>query len=233
MIDKSEVEILIPTLNEEGNIKNTIRGVKENGFNNITVLDGNSSDRTKEFALSMDCKVYLSEDKNFQSFGGAIISAINSSESKYCCVFDGDGSFDPSSLNLMIEKLNQNYEFVFCSRYLGGEISEDDTFITKIGNIFFTNFVKIFFKINTTDVLFLYFMTKTEYLKSMNCKMLDFRICIEILIKAYSNFNCVEIFSKERKRRFGESKVNKFIDGLKLLFYLIILRLNLNKNEKK
>ena len=229
MINKSDVEIFIPTLNEEGNIKNTIKGVKENGFNNITILDGNSSDRTKEFAESLNCKVFLSEDKKLQTFGGSIISAINSSASKYCCVFDGDGSFDPSSLNLMIEKINQNYDFVFCSRYLGGQISDDDTIITKIGNFFFTNFVKLFFRINTTDVLFLYFMTKTEHLRSINCKMIDFRICIEILINAYKNFNCVEIFSKEKKRIFGESKVNKIFDGLKILSYLISLRLNINK----
>lgn len=233
MIKKSDVEIFVPTLNEEGNIKNTIRGIKENGFHNITILDGNSSDKTMEFAKSLNCKVRLENEKQFQNFGGAIISAINKSESKYCCVFDGDGSFDPSSLNLMIDKINQNYDFVFCSRYLGGEVSEDDTLITKIGNIFFTNFVKLFFGIKTTDVLFLYFMTKTSHLKSINCKMFDFRICIEILISAYRDFNCVEIFSKEKKRIFGESKVNKFLDGFKILTYLITLRLNINNNETK
>ncbi len=233
MINKAEVEILVPTLNEEGNIKNTIRGIKENGFNNITILDGNSSDSTMEFAKSMGCQVRLESEKKYQSFGGAIISAINKSKFDYCVIFDGDGSFDPSSLNVMLEKINQNYEFVFCSRYLGGNVSEDDTFLTKFGNIFFTNFVKIFFRINTTDVLFLYFMTKTENLKSLNCKMFDFRICIEILIHAYRNFNCTEVFSKEKKRIFGESKVNKFLDGFKILTYLIMLRFSINKNEKK
>tara|TARA_B100000767_G_C19719717_1_gene516690 strand:- start:675 stop:1367 length:693 start_codon:yes stop_codon:yes gene_type:complete len=229
MINKDDIEIFVPTLNEEGNIRNTIKGIKENGFHNITILDGNSSDKTMQFAQSLNCKVRLESEKKYQNFGGAIISAINNSQSKYCCVFDGDGSFDPSSLNIMVDKMNQNYDFVFCSRYLGGQVSEDDTLITKIGNIFFTSFVRLFFKINTTDVLFLYFMTKTDNLKTINCKMFDFRICIEILVKAYRSFNCVEIFSYEKKRLFGESKVNKFLDGFKLLTYLIELRLNLKK----
>ena len=221
MIDKDDVEIFVPTLNEEGNIKNTIKGIKNNGFNNITILDGNSSDRTKEFAESLGCKVYLDLDPKYQSFGGAIINAINKTGSKYCCIFDGDGSFDPSSLNLMLEKMNLNYDFVFCSRYLGGEISEDDTIVTKFGNFFFTTLVKFLFKIKTTDVLFLYFMTKTSNLRSINCSMYDFRICIEILIKAYKNFDCIEIFSKEKKRLYGESKVNKILDGFKILYYLL------------
>ena len=232
MINKSDVEIFVPTLNEEGNIKNTIRGIKENGFVNVTVLDGNSSDNTKQFAESLGCKVLLASEKRYQSFGGAIISAINQSRSKYCCVFDGDGSFDPYSLNIMLDKINQSYEFVFCSRYLGNQVSEDDTLLTKIGNIFFTNFVRIFFKIKTTDVLFLYFMTKTQNLRHINCKMLDFRICIEILIHAYRKYNCIEVFSKEKKRIYGESKVNKFLDGLKILYYLIILRLTINSEKK-
>ena len=204
MIDKSQVEIFVPTLNEEGNIKKTIRGIKSNGFNNITILDGNSSDRTKEFAESLGCKINLEFEKKNQSFGGSIISAINKTKSEYCCVFDGDGSFDPSSLNLMLDKINENYDFVFCSRYLGGQVSEDDTIMTKIGNYFFTNFVRIFFKIKTTDVLFLYFMTKTNNLRSVY----DFRICIEILIKTYK-FKC-KVFSK-KKKGFMETKLTKFL----------------------
>ena len=35
MINKEDVEIFVPTLNEEGNIRNTIKGIKENGFHNI------------------------------------------------------------------------------------------------------------------------------------------------------------------------------------------------------
>ena len=128
-----------------------------------------------------------------------------------------------------ILKILQNYEFVFCSRYLGGQVSEDETLITKIGNIFFTYFVKIFFGIKSTDVLFLYFMTKTDNLRAIDCKMFDFRICIEILVNAYKKFKCVEIFSKEKKRLFGESKVNKLLDGIKILSYLIVLRFNIKR----
>jgi len=35
----NNIEILIPTYNEEGNIENTVSDLKKNGFNNITVLD--------------------------------------------------------------------------------------------------------------------------------------------------------------------------------------------------
>ena len=49
----------------------------------------------------------------------------------------------------------------------------------------------------------------------------DFGICTEILLKCYINFNCTEVLSIERKRKFGESKVNAIFDGFKILMNII------------
>ena len=59
-------------------------------------------------------------------------------------------------------------------------------------------------------------MSETKNFKKLNLKSNDFRICTEILIKANKNFRCKEIFSKESKREYGTSKVNKIYDGLKI-----------------
>ena len=81
----------------------------------------------------------------------------------------------------------------------------------------------IFFKFNITEALFLYCISETEKFKKLKLTSNDFRICTEILIKAYKSFSCKEIFSKERKREYGTSKVNKISDGLKLLQNIFIL----------
>ncbi len=221
MMEKNNIEILIPTLNEEGNIQVTISNLKSKGFNNITVIDDNSSDNTVEISKKLGCKVLENPDNKKLGFGRSLIKAFSLSKSKYCCIFDGDDSFDPNSLDLMIEKINQNYDFVFCSRYKDNNISEDDTLIRKLGNQFFTKIVNILFKINSTDVLFLYVMGKKEDFLSLNLKAKDFGICTEILLKCYINFNCTEVLSLERKRKFGESKVNAIFDGLKILMNII------------
>ena len=56
-----------------------------------------------------------------------------------------------------------------------------------------------------------------------NLKRKDFTICTEFLVKCYRNFKCKEILSKERKRLYGSSKVNKFLDGLKVLINILSL----------
>ena len=63
----------------------------------------------------------------------------------------------------MVNKINEGSDFVFCSRYKDNNISEDDTIIRKTGNYFFTNLVNVLFKINSTDVLFLYVMSKRKF----------------------------------------------------------------------
>ena len=53
MIEKKNIEILIPTLDEEGNIQETINNLRLKGFNNITIIDDNSTDSTVEITKNL------------------------------------------------------------------------------------------------------------------------------------------------------------------------------------
>ena len=131
----------------------------------------------------------------------------------------------------MMDKISNGADFAFGTRYLDNNKSEDDTTITKFGNFFFTKLVRYLFKINTTDLLFLYVVGKKENVSKLNLKQQDFRFCTEFLIKCYKDFNCKEVLSQERKRYSGVSKVNKIFDGIKLLTN--IFQMYFEYNEKK
>ena len=50
---------------------------------------------------------------------------------KYFCIFNADGSFNPSELIGMFNKIeDSNLDFVFASRYQENSGSDDDTLIT-------------------------------------------------------------------------------------------------------
>ncbi len=219
-----DIEILIPTYNEEDNIETVINELNQNGFYNITLLDANSTDQTVLIAKKYNCKIILDNDK-INGFGGSVINGLNKVESDYFCIFDGDGSFNPDDIFKMKKKIDENYDFVFASRYVNGEISEDDDVYSKFGNFFFTKIVRILFNINTSDVLFLYVLGKKNNIKKINLVQKDYSICSEFIIKAYKNFKCTEILSKERKRLHGKSKVNKVLAGLTLFINIIKLRI--------
>ncbi|MCL4365280.1 MAG: glycosyltransferase [Candidatus Marsarchaeota archaeon] len=52
MPSKPEISVIIPSLNEEGYIKNVFKGLSDQTFRNfeIIVVDGNSTDRTRDIA---------------------------------------------------------------------------------------------------------------------------------------------------------------------------------------
>lgn len=216
LLMKNNIEILIPTLNEEGNIEKVINELKSEGYHNITILDANSKDQTVNIAQKNGCRVIL-DDKSISGFGGSVINGLNNLKHEYFCIFDGDNSFNPNAISKMLSEISDGADFVFGSRYLNNSKSDDDTLVTKFGNFFFTKLVRLLFKINTTDVLFLYVVGKKENINKLSLKHQDFRFCTEFLIKCYKDFDCREILSKERKRHAGVSKVNKIFDGMKFL----------------
>ena len=73
---KSEIEILIPTFNEAGNIEKVISDLIAEGFNNITILDANSKDDTASIAKNLGCRVIL-DKKDMKGFGASVINALN------------------------------------------------------------------------------------------------------------------------------------------------------------
>ena len=85
-MNKNEIEILIPTFNEEGNIKQVIKGLHFEGFNNITLLDANSIDNTVSIAEQYNCKILL-DDESVKGFGGSIINGLKNLNSNYFCIF--------------------------------------------------------------------------------------------------------------------------------------------------
>ena len=223
--------MLVPTYKEAENLPNTIHLLKKNGFSNITILDANSKDGTEEIAKKNNCKI-LVDEKIRMGFGHSLINGINQLDSEYFCIFDADGSFDPTSIEKMYNMLKfNNLDFVFGSRYKNNNKSDDDILVTAVGNYFFTKLVNLLFKFKISDALFLFLFGKSSSLQKLNLKEQDFRICTEILIKANLKFSCDEIFSKEFKRIYGKSKVNHFKDGFNILVNIIELFINKKKYE--
>ena len=59
---------------------------------------------------------------------------------KYFCIFNADGSFNPDRINRNMHHFAQNKKFdlVFGSRYEKNAGSDDDTIVTYVGNKIFS-----------------------------------------------------------------------------------------------
>ena len=152
----------------------------------------------------------------------ALMQGIKEVKTDFLCIFNADGSFDPKYLKNMFKELLNNCDFVFGSRYQKGGGSDDDTFLTLVGNKIFTFICNLFFRLNISDVLFTYVMGKTSAFKSLDLKRKDFRFCIElpVLVK-FNKYKFISRSSYERSRLSGKKKVNELKDGFLILLCIL------------
>ena len=163
----------------------------------------------------------INQKKN--GYGNALLEGIDKVETKFFCIFNADGSFNPKELTGMF-LLTKEYDYVFASRYLKDAKSDDDTFVTKVGNYIFSIIAKVFFNIKLVDILYTFVIGNTKKFKELNVKSQDFCFCVEFPIKMVrKKFSYTDIPSHERRRISGKKNVNEFVDGLKILFKMIKL----------
>ena len=211
--------LVIPAKNEKESLPDVIKEIKNINCQKIIVLASDDLE-TIDAIKDLDVKIVYQDNCGY---GDAIISGINSVDTDYFCIFNADGSFNPSELPKMIQLLeNSNLDFVFASRYQNNSGSEDDTLITFVGNKIFTLLGKIFFKLPITDILYTYVLGRTAQAIKLKLELKDFGFCVELPIKANRmNMKILSSSSYERKRIAGLKKVNAFKDGLSILIHMI------------
>ncbi len=213
-----DLSLIIPAKNESDSLPIVLEELKKFDCKIIVILE--SSDvKTINSIKDFNCELIYQSDRGY---GNALIDGINNVKTEYLCIFNADGSFDPNDLNRMLTICKNDLDFVFASRYLKNAGSDDDTFLTVIGNFIFTLIGNIFFSLRLSDILYTFLLGKTSSFKRLDLKSNDFCLCVEMPIKAKRlKMKYSDTPSFERKRIAGEKKVSEFRDGFKILFYMI------------
>ena len=204
-----DLTLIIPAKKEVESLPVFLKEIESYKCKKLVVLQ--KEDLETKVAIRNIKNIKIIEQMN-NGFGNALIEGINSVRTKYCCIINADGAMNPKYLDKM-KKLCKNKDFVFATRYQKpGGGSDDDDSITFIGNYFFTIVSNFLFNLKISDILFTYILGKTSSFKNLKLKNFDFRICVEIPIKAkLQNMNYTCLPSYERSRIGGKKKVNVFL----------------------
>ncbi len=218
--------LVIPAKKEDMSLPKALTELEKFNLKKIIVLEETDIE-TINAIKKFDCEIIYQKNKGY---GDAIILGLENVKTEFFCIFNADGSFNPYELNSMYNKLNdENLDAVFATRYEKNCGSEDDTLVTYIGNYIFTKMGNIFFNLNITDILYTYVLARTKEIKNLNLNRKDFRLCVELPIKAKRlNLKLGTSKSFERARISGKKKVNALKDGSYIL--LEIIRLFFFKN---
>jgi len=201
-----KVSIIIPTKNEEGNIKNILESVKNLG-DEILVVDGLSTDKTREIVQKMGVKLIM--DLGLGK-GEALRAALKEVAGEILVFIDADGSHDPRDIPKLIASIKEGQaDLVIASRRQGGsdELYGDwNKFFREFGSNIITLLINHRFKTTLTDSQNGFRAIRKTVADTLNLKENITTIEQEMLIKVLKNgYRVTEVPSHEYKRLFGQS----------------------------
>jgi len=130
----------------------------------ILILDGGSTDGSKEYLLSMGYDVI---DQTTIGIKAAFWEAFEQATGDVIIPFSPDGNSIPEDIPRLIEKINLGYDIVIASRYLPPASSQDDDFVSGLANRLFTKLINYFFGAKLTDGIGMYKAFKKQHLYSL------------------------------------------------------------------
>lgn len=210
-----DVCILIPTLNEAETIQQLIRDFKSEGFNNILVIDGHSTDRTRELAEAEGAKVVIQSGKGK---GQALQESFELIESDYILMTDGDGTYLAKDSHAMLAPvLKGSADHVIGNRFANYEPTAF-TSLNLIGNKILNKLFGFAYGQWLNDILSGYRAFTRNTIKSLELNKTGFETESEITIESIKKeLNIVEVpITYLARHSKGSTKLNPIKDGFKI-----------------
>ncbi len=233
---KPRVSVVVPTYNEAANLPHVFALIPEDVYE-VIVVDGRSTDGTIETAqaLRSDVKIVL---QNRRGKGNATACGFAAVRGDIVVMLDADGSADPREIPLYVDALIRGADFAKGTRFATGGGSSDITVVRAWGNRWLNRIANVLFGTHYTDLCYGYNAFWMHCLPALELnadgaaqdrKLWGDGFEIETIINtriAKANLRIVEVPSYEFDRIHGESNLNTWRDGTRVLRALMMERLN-------
>jgi glycosyltransferase involved in cell wall biosynthesis len=220
------LSILIPAINEETGIRQTIsaipkKRIDDEGYDlDIIVIDGNSSDLTREVARTMGARVVIEKRKGY---GRAYKTGFCEAKGDIIITLDADGTYPAELIPEYVEELTQKgLDFITINRF---SKMEDKAMAPshRIGNSILSFTMRLLYSIKVKDSQSGMWVMSRRFIDRIKLESDDFSLSEEIKIIAFTFFKALELEGKYYKRT-GKIKLDTFKDGWHNLKYLFRYR---------
>jgi dolichol-phosphate mannosyltransferase len=204
-----KISIVIPTRDEEGMIKEIIDGCRPYA-DELMVVDGHSTDKTREIAEAAGVKVILDNGKGK---GAALRYAATVVTGDIIVFIDADGSHDPRDIPKLVEPIIKGEaDHVSGSRLIGGSSELHGGFdecFRLMGSSFITACINWRFKVVLSESQNGFRAIKTDVIKQLGLEENITTIEQEMIMKTLKKgFRMAEVPTHEHKRKMGYSKIS-------------------------
>ncbi len=221
-----DLTVIIPAKNEAKTIVKVIEQVLLlDRVGEVIVINDGSTDSTKEVLIPFEKsgKIKLINNKVNRGKGYSVRKGISMATKKYLIVQDADLELHPSSINLLITKMEEsdadliNGNRDFSSKKVKNISKAASAIIPLIVFLFTGKWIK--------DVVCGYKLMETQKYKELNLIAEGFEIEPEIIVKAIDKkYKIVEQKVPFNPRSTKEGKHVRWVDGIKVLKFLMRYR---------
>lgn len=213
---KVAVSLIIPAKNEAKNLPYVLPLIPEE-VDEVILVDGQSTDDTLEVARSLRPGIRVVKQTG-KGKGNALRAGFAAARGEIIVMIDADGSTDPREIPLFVSSLMAGADFVKGSRFMQGGGSADITLLRKFGNWGLTTLVKLMYGGGFSDLAYGYTAFWRRILPGLELDGDGFEIETQMNVRALrSGIRVAEVPSFEAERLHGESNLNTFRDGWRVL----------------
>lgn len=214
------VSVVIPTLNEAGNIREALSTIEQELAypNEIIVVDGNSTDGTLEILREFNCKVIIEPRRGY---GLALRRGMKEAKGDVVVMVDGDGTYEVKHINRLLERLTAaDAEMCLATRMY--DPNKAMGFFNFVGNKLITFCYNMVYKQNLSDTQSGFRAISHSAIEKVDFKETDMAFATEMLIKfAHKKFKMVELPSNYKIRKYGKTKLRPINSGIEILTTIV------------
>ncbi|MHA2408313.1 MAG: glycosyltransferase family 2 protein [Candidatus Ranarchaeia archaeon] len=210
------VSVVIPTLNEAGNILETVTTIhKEVTYpKEIIIVDGNSTDGTKEIVKDTNfCKLIVEPRRGY---GLALKTGIKHAKGDVVVMVDGDGTYEVKHINLLIDTLIKN-NAELCQATRMYDLRKAMGFTNFVANKIITFCFDFFYSQFLSDTQSGFRAISRSALEKVELHEDDMAYATEMLVQfAKKGFKMVEVPSTYKARKYGRPKMRRIKSGIEI-----------------
>lgn len=213
---KLTVSLVIPVRNEARNIAWVLEQIVDD-VHEIILVDGESTDATVITALSYRPDIRVVPQEGLGK-GSALRTGFLAATGDVIVMMDADGSMSPHEIRHYVHFLDNGYDFVKGSRFIGGGGSLDITPFRRLGNRFLLGVFNTLYGSELTDLCYGFCAFHRRYLDHLALTATGFEIEAEMTVRAMQGgLRIAEVPSLEMPRRAGKSNLRAVRDGWRVL----------------